>query len=287
MYFRANPSEEVGRSHDVGEPSPPPELRLPPHRRPSLLTPEQLQLRPPVPSSWMTPLARQPGNLRLPLPTGPFAEEIVDGFAPGATALNSAQRAKIERFARQLAARSTPYTTAIRLASFRAPGESDVRVGMQRALAVQSELERHLCRLSPLLTSALRLFRNDCNVSSQGARVEIFTTVVRGAAPVSPCIAPANEQGLPSLICPTPPRPPGRSFSQMFWQMFDGRLDSVMNSLRVSPSWRGRIRNAAHAAVERGVEEILNRTLAATGLSGEAQEAIRASVRAAAQTRIP
>ena len=291
MYFRPALNDDVPGLQDVGEPIPdfrltPPELRLPPRRRPSLLSPGQLSMQPPgvnlKPPLWRLPLLPPPQLV----PAGIFPEEVISGFAPGVTTLNSEQRAKIERFARQLAARPAPYTTAIRFVAFRAPDETDVRVGMQRTQAVQSELERHLCRLNPLLTSALRLFRNNCNVSPQGARVEIFTTMVRGASPVSPC-TPVNEQALPSLICPTPPHAPGRSFNQMFWQMLDNRLDSVMKSLRVPLPWHGRIRNAAHSAIEQGAEEVLNRTLAAAGLSSQAQEAIRASVRAAAQTPIP
>jgi hypothetical protein len=292
MYFRTGLNDDMSESQGVGEPIPdfrltPPELRMPPRPRPSLLPPEQLKLRSLGPSLtqplWRLPLFPPPHLL----PTGIYPEEVIDGFTPGIATLNPAQLAKIKRFANQLVARSAPYTTAIRLVAFRAQGETDPRLGMQRAQAVQSELERHLCRLNPLITSSLRLFRNDCNVSPQGARVEIFTTVVRGVSPVSPCSTPPNEQGLPSLICPMPPRPPGRSFSQMFWQMLDSRLDSAMNSLRVPQSWHGRIRDAAHAAVDKGAEEILNRTLAAAGISGEAQEAIRASVRATVQTPIP
>jgi hypothetical protein len=41
-----------------------------------------------------------------------------------------------------------------------------------------------------------------------------------------------------------------------------------------------------HAAVERGAEEILNRVLAASGLGGETQDAIRATVRAALRTPV-
>jgi hypothetical protein len=292
MYFRTALHDDMSQLHGVGEPIPdfrltPPELRRPPRPPITLLPPDTLRMRPLDPSwtprLWRLPLFPPPQLV----PSGVFPEEIIDGFAPGATTLSPAQLAKIERFAKQLAARPSPYTTAIRFVSFRAPGEANVQVGLQRAQAVQSELERQLCRLNPLLTSSLRLFRNDCNVSPQGARVEIFTTVVRGASPVSPCSTSSGEQGLPSLICPMPPRPPGKSFNQMFWQMLDSRLDSVMNNLRVPQSWKGRIRDAAHAAVEKGAEEILNRTLAAAGLSGDAQEAIRASVRAAAQTPIP
>lgn len=292
MYYRTGLNDDMSVRDGVGEPMPdfrlaPPELRMPPRPRPSLLPPEQLKRLSLAPTLtqplWRLPLLPPP---RL-VPTGIFPEEVVDGFAPNATTLNMVQRAKIERFAQQIAARPAPFTTAIRFVAFRAPNEADALVGLQRAQAVQSELERQLCRLNPLLASSMRLFRNDCDVSAQGARVEIYTTVVRNASPVSPCNTPSNEQGLPSLICSTPPRPAGKSFNQLFWQMLDSRLDSVMNSLRVPPSWRGRIRDAAHDAIDKGVEEILNRTLAISGLNSDAQEAIRTTVRAAAQTPIP
>jgi hypothetical protein len=220
-------------------------------------------------------------------PAGPFAELVIDGFPPGVTTLNAAQQAKIRRFAEHLAARPAGGLTAIRFASFRAPNETHIATGLQRAQAVQSELERQLCPLNPLLTSSLRLFRNDCNVSAQGARVEVYTTAVRGASPVSPC-TPISEQSHPSLTCPMPPlRRQGRSLNDRFWQWFNGNLDSVMTRLRVPDSLRGPIRDAARSAVERGAEEVLNRTLAESRLPGEVQEAIRASVRAAAQQPIP
>jgi hypothetical protein len=84
-----------------------------------------------------------------------------------------------------------------------------------------------------------------------------------------------------------PLRRPSRSFNDLFWQWFNGNLDSVMSRLRVPDSWRGPIRNAARRAVESGSEAVLDAALAQTQLSGEAKEAIRASVRAAAQQPIP
>jgi hypothetical protein len=253
---------------------PEPQLRFRPNR-PSL-SPGLLTLYPP--SAPFTPL--QPMM-------GPFPELVIDGFASGVTTLNTTQKEKIRRFAEHLAARPPGGVTAIRFVSFREPNERRVAISMQRAQAVQSELERQFCPLNPLVASSLRLFRNDCNVSAQGARVEVYTTAVRGAAPVSPCV-PMSEQSNPSLICPMPPlRRPSRSFNDLFWQWFNGNLDSVMNRLRVPDSLRGPIRNAARSAVERGSEAILDAALSQTQLSSEAKEAIRASVRAAAQQPIP
>jgi hypothetical protein len=264
---------------------PEPQLRFRPNR-PSL-SPGQLRLHPQnVPFTPLQPGVRPLPRLTPPL-TGPFPELVIDGFAPGVTVLNATQREKIRRFAEHLAARPPGGVTAIRFVSFRDTGERNVATGMQRAQAVQSELERQFCPLNPLVASSLRLFRNDCNVSAQGARVEVYTTAVRGASPVSPCV-PMSEQSNPSLICPMPPlRRQGRSFNDRFWQWFNGNLDSVMGRLRVPDSWRGPIRNAARSAVEGGSEAILDAALSQTRLSGEAKEAIKASVRAAAQQPIP
>jgi hypothetical protein len=81
-----------------------------------------------------------------------------------------------------------------------------------------------------------------------------------------------------------PPSLPRRSFNQMFWQRVDEGLNSTMGRLGVPSSLRGPIRDAAHAAIERGGQAILDRALDETGLSSEAKEAIRAAVRAGAQT---
>lgn len=85
-----------------------------------------------------------------------------------------------------------------------------------------------------------------------------------------------------------PPAPsPRRSFNQMFWQRVDGSLNSTMGRLQV-PNWlRGRLRAAAHAAINRGAESILNQALDITDLSREGKEAIRATVRATLKIPIP
>lgn len=294
MYFHEVHSTDGDLGDGFGEtPLPPvpdvqlpqPQLRFRPNR-PSL-SPGQLTLHPQnVPFSPLQPGLGPLPRLNPPL-TGPFPELVIDGFAPGVTTLNTTQKEKIRRFAEHLAARPPGGVTAIRFVSFREPNERRVAISMQRAQAVQSELERQFCPLNPLVASSLRLFRNDCNISAQGARVEVYTTAVRGASPVSPCV-PMSEQSTPSLICPMPPlRRPSRSFNDLFWQWFNGNLDSVMNRLRVPDSWRGPIRSAARKAVESGSEAVLDSALSQTQLSSAAKEAIKASVRAAAQQPIP
>jgi hypothetical protein len=64
----------------------------------------------------------------------------------------------------------------------------------------------------------------------------------------------------------------------------DETLNSTMSRVGVPPSLRGPVRDAAHAAIRQGGEGILNRAPDETGMSSEAKEAIRSTVRAAAQT---
>jgi len=104
----------------------------------------------------------------------------------------------------------------------------------------------------------------------------------RKVAPVRPETPEERIQRITTTSPPTPP--PRRSFSQMFWNKVDDNLNLTMNKLSVPQSLRGPIRDAAHAALERGAESLLNNALDQTGLGNEAKQAIRASVRAAART---
>jgi hypothetical protein len=61
----------------------------------------------------------------------------------------------------------------------------------------------------------------------------------------------------------------------------DNNLNRLMSDLRIPPGVRGPIRNAARAAISRGAEELLDGALTQLRLSGEAKEAVGASVRAA------
>ena len=117
------------------------------------------------------------------------------------------------------------------------------------------------------------------------------TTVGASASPAeaarrsTPIRTETPEERIQRALNTPPPTPhPRRSFSQMFWNKLDDNLNSIMNRLRVPQSLHGRIRDAAHAALERGTESLLNKALDQTGLGTEAKEAIRASVRAATKT---
>lgn len=109
--------------------------------------------------------------------------------------------------------------------------------------------------------------------------------VARMAVPIRP--ETPEERIRRILTTPPPPPPPGRrSFSQMFWRRVDDNLYSTMNRLGIPPSLRRLIRDAAHNAIQRGSESLLNSVLDRTQLSSEAKEAIRATVRAAARAPI-
>jgi outer membrane protein OmpA-like peptidoglycan-associated protein len=88
------------------------------------------------------------------------------------------------------------------------------------------------------------------------------------------------------LTTPLPAPPPRRSFNQMFWRKVDDSLTSTMGRLGVPQHLRGPIRDAAHGAIERGTQSVLDHMLDRTDLSSEAKEAIRATIRAAMQTPV-
>jgi hypothetical protein len=104
----------------------------------------------------------------------------------------------------------------------------------------------------------------------------------------SPPIRPETpEERLQRILTTPPPVPPRRrSFTQMFWRKVDDSLTSTMGRLGVPARLRGPIRDAAHGAIERGTQSVLDHMLDRTDLSSEAKEAIRATIRAAMQTPV-
>jgi hypothetical protein len=78
---------------------------------------------------------------------------------------------------------------------------------------------------------------------------------------------------------PAPPQP--MTLQEAIDRFLNNNLNRLMGDLRIPPPLRDPIRNAARAAIGRGAEELLDRSLMQMGLSGEAKEAIGASVRAA------
>jgi hypothetical protein len=83
------------------------------------------------------------------------------------------------------------------------------------------------------------------------------------------------------LFSPPPPPPQRMTLQEAIDRFLDNSLNRLMSDLRIPPGLRGPIRDAARAAISRGAEELLDRALTQMRLSGEAKEAVGASVRAA------
>jgi outer membrane protein OmpA-like peptidoglycan-associated protein len=248
----------------------------------------------PLPQRRLSPT----GGLQLRMPA--FA--TLTGFARGGASLNAAQLERVKRAAEFIAQswRGTSPITSVRITGYIDANESQPDLGQQRAIAVRDALLRALGFARPGLATRLRWIMEDRGFSPV-AKVEIYLWHGPTPPPVPPLVrvpspAEAARRAAPmrpetpeeriqrTLTTPPPTPPPRRSFSQMFWNKVDDNLNSTMNRLSVPQSLRGRIRDAAHAALERGTESLLNNALDQTGLSNKAKEAILASVRAAART---
>jgi outer membrane protein OmpA-like peptidoglycan-associated protein len=240
------------------------------------------------------------GGLQLRMPA--FA--TLTGFARGGASLNAAQLERVKRAAEFIAQswRGTSPIMSIRITGYIDANESQSDLGQRRAAAVRDALLRALGSARPGLATRLRWILEDRGFSPV-AKVEIYLWHGPTPPPVPPLVripspAEAARRAEPmrpetpeeriqrTITTPPPKRPPRRSFSQMFWNKVDDNLNSTMNRLSVPQSLRAAIRDAAHAALERGAESLLNKALDQTDLGNEAKEAIRASVRAAARTPI-
>ncbi len=80
---------------------------------------------------------------------------------------------------------------------------------------------------------------------------------------------------------PLPPPPPRLLLGDAIRRYLDSGLDRVLSGLRIPPTLRGPIRNAARDAIGRGVMEGFDRALTGAGIGDQAREAITTSVRAA------
>jgi outer membrane protein OmpA-like peptidoglycan-associated protein len=240
------------------------------------------------------------GGLQLRMP----AFETITGFPRGGASLSAAQLERVNRVAEFVAQswNGTSPITSIRFTGYIDADEWQSDLGQRRAVAVRDALLRALGSARPGLATRLQWILEDRGFSPV-AKVEIYLWHGPTPPPVPPLVrlpSPAEaartvapmrpetpEERIQRIITTPPPTPPPRrSFSQMFWNKVDDSLNSTMNRLSVPQSLRGRIRAAAHAALERGAESLLNNALDQTDLGNEAKEAIRASVRAAARTPV-
>jgi hypothetical protein len=226
------------------------------------------------------------------------------GFARGGAGLSVAQLERVKRAAEFIAQswRGTSPITSIRIAGYIDANEGQSDLGQRRAEAARDALLGALGSARPGLATRLRWIMEDRGFSPV-AKVEIYLWHGPTPPPVPPLVrvpspAEAARRAEPmrpetpeeriqrTITTPPPTPPPRRSFNQMFWNKVDDNLNSTMNRLGVPQSLRGPIRAAARAALERGTESLLTKALDQTGLGNEAKEAIRASVRAVAQTPI-
>jgi hypothetical protein len=246
-------------------------------------------------------------RLRL-TPPGPQLQmpphETISGFPQDGTSLNAAQTALVNRTAEFIARSWTGTTpvTSVRVTGYINANEWQPGLGERRATAVRDALVSAINRLQPGLPTRLRWITEDRGLSSF-AKVDVFLWAGPTQPPVPPLTrlpSPAEaartivpmgpetpEQRIQRILRELPPGPPQRrSFSQMFWQRVDERLDSVMSRLNVPPSLRGHLRDGVHAAISRGSEALLNEIVGATRLPNETQEAIRSTARALLQVPI-
>jgi len=81
-----------------------------------------------------------------------------------------------------------------------------------------------------------------------------------------------------------PPQQP--SLSEMFWKKVDEKIDEITRKVGVPEKYRGLVKDAAHAAIEKGAEEALDKALDQAQLNSTQKEAIKAAIKAAAQSKL-
>lgn len=235
-------------------------------------------------------------QLRMP------AFETITGFAPGIAALSAGQADRVNHAADFIARswdRAAPITS-VRITGYIDRSEWQPELGQRRAAAVRDALIHTLESLRPGLVRRLRWIIEDRGLSTQ-AKVEIYLWAGPTPPPVPPLVripSPAEatrrstpagqetvEERIRRVINTSVPTRPSRSFSQMFWKKVDDSLNSTMARWNVPQSLRGPIREAAHAALKKGAETVLQQALDQTPLGDQAKKAIQVSVRAAAQYR--
>jgi hypothetical protein len=245
------------------------------------------------------PSLLQPGaQLRMP------PHETISGFPRDGATLNAAQLQRVNSTAQFIANTwpSAAAVTSIRLTGYIISEEWQAGLGERRALAVRDALISALERLSPGLPTRLRWIIEDRGLSTV-AKVEIYLWSGPTPPPIPPLVripSPAEaarrivplgpetpEQRLQRILRTLPPAPPPkRSFTDLFWQRVDEKLNSTMSRLDVPRSLRGHIRDGVHAAIRRGSEALLNQVVGATALPSEVQDAIRGTVRGLLQVPI-
>jgi hypothetical protein len=93
-----------------------------------------------------------------------------------------------------------------------------------------------------------------------------------------------EEKRRRELFRPGPTRPPQPTLSEAVWKKFDETIDDVSRSVGIPKKYRGYVRDAAHAAVEKGADAALDQALGAANLTGPQKDAIKSAIKASAKT---
>jgi hypothetical protein len=93
----------------------------------------------------------------------------------------------------------------------------------------------------------------------------------------------------PDIYKPIPGASPRKlpSVTHAVWDPIDKALERGLRKLGIDDTWNRRLRDAARAGAEKGVSEILDKTLDAARLTGDTRKAVDAALRSAAQLEIP
>jgi len=140
-----------------------------------------------------------------------------------------------------------------------------------------------------LSNEADELARARCELAR--ATVDAWETLSPAAVAARVAKIPATEKErlerkIEDLLKKPAPKPPAkRSFSQLFWNKVDERVNAAMQRTGVPQRLRGPVRNAVRSAIEKGASEGLGRTLEQLGVSGETKEAIEGVVKGVLQSR--
>jgi outer membrane protein OmpA-like peptidoglycan-associated protein len=240
------------------------------------------------------------GDVQLRMP----AFETITGFARGGADLSAAQTERVNRVAGFISRSWTGDSpiTSVRVTGYIDRSEWQSDLGQQRAVGVRNALVSALTGVRPELATRLRWITEDRGFSPM-AKVEIYLWAGPTPPPVPPLVrvpspAEAARTAVPMrpetpeeriqriLRTPMPSPPKRRSFSRMFWQQVDERLEPTMSRLGVPQSLRKPIRDGVHAAIQQGSEALLNQVVQASGLPAETQEAIRGTSRALLQVPV-
>lgn len=135
--------------------------------------------------------------------------------------------------------------------------------------------------LSP--DEATELARAKCELAR--AKADAWTVLSPAAVAARVARIPSTEeqrvaQRIQEIVKTKPPAPvKKRSFSQLFWNKVDDRIDGALGGTKLSAAWRKRIKQAARAAIEKGASAGFGRVLDEAGVTGATKRAVEGLVK--------